>query len=72
MDSLSVFFPAFNEEENIKPTVEKAVKVLETLKIKNWEVIVVNDGSKDKTGEVAEKLSQKNDRIRVINQPNGG
>lgn len=65
IDQLSVFFPAYNEEENIEKTVLGAKKVL--LKIaKFWEIIIVNDGSKDKTGEIAEKLEKEDKRIRVI------
>ncbi len=65
---LSVFFPCVNEEGNIQTTVQKAVTILEELKI-NYEIIVVNDGSSDKTGEVAQALAKKNKRIRVINHP---
>lgn len=72
VDSLSIFFPAYNEEGNIVLTVKKAEKVLENLKIKNWEIIIVNDGSSDKTGEKAEILAKEDKNIRVINQPNGG
>lgn len=70
--SLSVFFPAFNEEENIKPAVEKALTVLEKLEIKKWEVIIVDDGSKDKTPEIADQLASKYPTVRAIHQPNGG
>lgn len=70
--SLSVFFPAFNEEDNIKPAVEKALTVLEKLEIKKWEVIIVDDGSKDKTPEIADQLASKYPAVRAIHQPNGG
>ena len=76
--NLSVFFPAYNEEENIKSTVLKARDVLEKLAGK-WEIIVVNDGSKDKTGEVAGEIAERINKVwprqgvvRVINQPNTG
>lgn len=72
MDSVSVFFPAYNEEGNIANTVEKAVKVLKTLPLKNYEVIVVDDGSKDKTGEIADSLAKKYDFVKVVHQKNGG
>lgn len=71
VQSLSVFFPVFNEEENISSTVEKAVLVLEKLSLK-WEVIVINDGSKDKTGEVAEDLAKRIKNVSVVHQENGG
>lgn len=70
--SLSVFFPAYNEAENLPNTVSKAVEVLKKLKLENWEVLVINDGSRDNTGEVADGLAKKSNKIRVIHQQNGG
>ncbi|MBI3290214.1 glycosyltransferase, partial [Candidatus Microgenomates bacterium] len=74
--SLSVFFPAYNEAENLTSTIESALKVLENLtskgNIKNWEIIIVNDGSTDGTGEIAEELSRKYKGVRVVHQKNGG
>jgi len=65
---ISVFFPAYNEEKNIKNTVLKAVEVLSQI-AENWEIIVVDDGSTDKTAEVSKKLSQKDSRIKVVSHP---
>lgn len=61
---LSVFFPVVNEEGNLENTVKKAVKVLENLKLK-YEILIIDDGSVDKTGEIAEKLAKENSLIRV-------
>lgn len=69
--SLSVFFPAFNEESNIKQTVEKSISVLKGLKIR-YEILVVDDGSTDKTFQIAKELEKKYREVRAINQPNGG
>ncbi len=66
--NLSVFFPCYNEGQNISTTVGKAVKVLENLKLE-YEILVINDGSSDETREVAEKLVKGNSRIRLINHP---
>lgn len=68
LKNLSVFFPVFNEEGNIENTVLGAVKVLEKLGLE-YEIIIVNDGSTDNTEKVAEKLSNRNSRVRVINHP---
>jgi len=69
---LSVFFPAYNEEANIKTTVIKATKILPKV-AKKWEIIVVNDGSTDKTGEIVKGLIKKEPRIRMITHtPNRG
>jgi len=65
MDSISVFFPAYNEEENIKNTVISAKKVLESI-ADNWEITIVNDGSTDNTLVVSKELSKEDKRIRVI------
>lgn len=70
--NLSVFFPAYNEEKNIGPTVKKAVSVLEGLKLNSFEIIIVDDGSKDKTGEISDELAAESPCIRVIHQRNGG
>jgi len=69
---LSVFFPAYNEEANIRQAVEKAVEVLEKV-AKKWEIIVIDDGSKDKTGAIVKRLIKKEPRIRLITHtPNRG
>lgn len=65
---LSVFFPCVNEAENIENTVNRAVKILENLNL-NYEVIVINDGSKDNTESVIKKLEKENSRIRLITHP---
>lgn len=63
---LSVFFPAYNEEGNIEKTVRDAKEVLEKI-AKKWEIIIVNDGSKDNTLKVAKELNKEDKRIRIIN-----
>ena len=60
-----MFFPAYNEEANLKETVEKAIPVLSKVANK-FELIIVDDGSKDRTGEIADKLAKKYSFIRVI------
>jgi len=55
---VSVFFPAYNEEKNIGPTVEKAIEILEKITPK-WEIIVVDDGSKDRTSQTVKRLIKK-------------
>lgn len=69
--SLSVFFPAYNEEDNISSEVEKALTVLKALKIK-YEVLIIDDGSKDQTPEIADQLAKKYPTVRVVHQLNGG
>ena len=56
LPELSLFFPAYNEEENLRNTVEKTIPVLKQVANK-YEIIIVDDGSRDKTGEIAAKLA---------------
>lgn len=53
---LSYFFPAHNEEANVAGLVEEALAVLPTL-AETFEVIVVNDGSRDRTRAIADELT---------------
>jgi len=71
-EELSVFFPAYNEEENIKKTVTEAIAVL-TKVAKKWEIIVIDDGSTDRTGERVKELIKKESRLRLVTHtPNRG
>lgn len=73
LKELSVFFPTYNEEGNIRKVVLDAKKVLQKIAGK-WEIIIVDDGSKDKTPEIADKLSnQFKPNIKVVHhKPNRG
>jgi glycosyltransferase involved in cell wall biosynthesis len=72
IDKLSVFFPAYNEEANLEQTVLKARVVLEKV-AREWEILIIDDGSSDRTGEIATKLAGQDQRIRVItHHPNRG
>lgn len=66
LKSLSVFMPAYNEEDSIASTVDGVVKVLKSLKI-DWELLIINDGSKDKTAEVVKSLEKKYPGVRLVN-----
>jgi glycosyltransferase involved in cell wall biosynthesis len=68
MVAISVFFPCYNEQQNVSRTVENALGVLETLDA-DFEIIIVDDGSTDKTGQIADGLAEKESRIRVVHHP---
>jgi len=63
--SITVFFPCHNEQANVQRVTEQAVQVLETLGA-DYEVIIVDDGSRDETGRIADELAQSNPRVRAI------
>ncbi|MFB3827996.1 MAG: glycosyltransferase family 2 protein [Bryobacteraceae bacterium] len=64
--SLSVFFPAYNDAPSLPSLVGNAFAVLEE-HVPDFEVIVVNDGSRDDTGAVLERLqAQYGPRLRIV------
>jgi glycosyltransferase involved in cell wall biosynthesis len=65
LDSLSFFFPALNEEDNVAPIVAEALAVLPRF-ADDLEITVVDDGSSDRTGAIADELSRKDPHVRVI------
>jgi glycosyltransferase involved in cell wall biosynthesis len=72
LSSLSLFFPAYNEVENLEPLVSEADSTLRRVAEK-YEIIIVDDGSTDGTGELADELAEEYTNVRVIhNRPNRG
>jgi NAD(P)-dependent dehydrogenase (short-subunit alcohol dehydrogenase family) len=69
---MTVLVPAFNEAENLAPTIERLIDAL-TITIEDFEIIIVNDGSTDNTREIAEQLVKQYPMVRVIhNEQNKG
>ncbi len=64
--TLSIFFPAYYDEKNIGKVVESALKVLEELKLKDYEITIIEDGSPDRTAEVADELARRHPKVNVI------
>ena len=62
---VSVFFPAYNDADSIGPLVRDALALLPTL-ADDYEVIVINDGSTDRTPAVLDELERELPRVRVI------
>lgn len=65
INSLSIFFPFWNEEQNIEKVVRMAMPIAQSV-AKLWEIIMVDDGSSDKTFEIAKKLIKEDLRLRAI------
>lgn len=63
--SISVFFPTYNEEENVEKLIIYTDKILREL-TKVYEIIIVNDGSTDKTLEIISKLQEGNSQIKIV------
>lgn len=69
--SLTIVIPAYNEEESIAFVLEDILKNLPK-HIRDFEIIVVDDGSTDNTGAISDKFAKTNKHIRVIHQSNSG
>lgn len=66
MPEISVVLPAYNEEKNIGPAIAKTDAFLKK-KFKTYEIIVVNDGSRDSTESLVRSIMSKNKSIRLVN-----
>ncbi len=72
LPELSIFFPFWNEEKNVKHVVENAIPIAKEIAT-NWEILVIDDGSSDKTFQIGTELSKKHKNVRVISHnPNRG
>ena len=72
LSELSIFFPFWNEEKNVKKVVEDALEVAKEVAEK-WEILIIDDGSSDKTQEIGRELARKYRNVRLISHsPNRG
>jgi glycosyltransferase involved in cell wall biosynthesis len=64
---ISIVAPCYNEEAILVANINTVIEYLEHKEDKyRWEILIINDGSKDKTGEIADELERRNENIRVI------
>ena len=65
--TLSFVIPAYNEEDNLEATIgELRDAIAEAGCLDDYEIVFVNDGSGDGTGEVMDRLAARDDRMRVL------
>ena len=67
-EKISVIVPVYNVEQYLERCVDSIINQT----YKNLEIILVNDGSTDNSGQLCDELAKKDDRIRVIHKKNGG
>jgi glycosyltransferase involved in cell wall biosynthesis len=65
---ISFFFPAYRDEHTVEPLAKLADEVLSRVATEH-EVIIVDDASPDRSGEIADRLAAANPRIRVVHHP---
>ena len=67
---ISVVIPCYNEEAILQCNVNRVVDFLESKSEKySWEIVLVNDGSKDSTGKIADEIARQRNEVRVIHHP---
>lgn len=62
---LTIFFPCYNEEQNVERVTYDALAAASQVS-DDYEIIIVNDGSKDRTAEIADRLAEKHPQVRAI------
>jgi glycosyltransferase involved in cell wall biosynthesis len=67
-DSLTVFFPVYEDEATVHRVTDKALQVCGEI-ADTYEVIIVDDGSSDASGRIADALARENDAVRVVHHP---
>lgn len=65
---ISIVFPVFNEEDSIKNLVEKSIPLLEEMPYE-YQILIVNNASTDKTGMIADELAGKHPGVRIVHHP---
>lgn len=65
---ISLFFPVYNDENTVRVVAHRALELLEEV-AGDYEVIIVNDGSPDSSGAIADQLAAENEKISVIHHP---
>lgn len=66
--NISLFFPVYNDERTVRTVAQRAIDLLEEV-ANNYEIIIVNDGSPDGSGAIADELASSNEQIQVIHHP---
>lgn len=66
--NISLFFPVYNDEATVRIVADRALDLLEQV-ADSYEVIIVDDGSPDASGDIADQLAQEHEKISVIHHP---
>jgi glycosyltransferase involved in cell wall biosynthesis len=67
-EAVSLFFPVYKDERTVRAVAQKALSLLSSLG-GPYEVVIVDDGSPDRSGEIADELSREHPEIRVVHHP---
>lgn len=65
---ISIIIPVYNNEKYLSDSINSVLQQ----RSKDWELIIVNDGSTDRTGKICDEYAKKDNRIKVIHTQNYG
>ena len=66
--NISLFFPVYNDENTVRVVAHRALELLEEV-AQDFEIIIVNDGSPDASGAIADQLAVEHEKISVVHHP---
>lgn len=67
MKMITALIPAYNEEECLYQLYDRLTNVLNSIENYNYEILFINDGSKDRTLEILKELNKKDNRVQYVN-----
>lgn len=68
MPKISVIVPVYNAEKNLHRCVDSIL----TQTFNDFELLLIDDGSKDRSGDICDKYARKDARVKTFHKPNGG
>jgi glycosyltransferase involved in cell wall biosynthesis len=67
---ISIILPCYNEEAILRLNVDTIINFIRSRSLKyQWEILIINDGSSDKTGLIADEIEKQDEHVRVIHHP---
>jgi glycosyltransferase involved in cell wall biosynthesis len=67
-DSVSLFFPVYRDERTVRVVAEKGLRLLRSLEVP-FEIVIVDDGSPDRSGAIADELAREHPEVRAVHHP---
>jgi len=67
--SISIFFPMYNERANIEQVIARAEQTIPELGVKNYEILIIDDGSRDGSAEIVQEWSERNPQVCLVRHP---